>query len=146
MAPVAGKAFLNRVMQRVYQAAQDAGSREEHELFSLSLRLLGEVRKGTEDPWTVACYAAFGCSFEKWKVRSLERQSMLAWELARCVPDYDPEAAKHAQMVQAGEMRRPETGTGNLYAMPTEARPAKQKSVQPVPARRQAVGQTTPRS
>jgi hypothetical protein len=146
MAPVAGKAFLNRVVQRVYQAAQRAGSREEHELFSLSLRLLGEVRKGTGNPWAVACQATFGCSFEKWKVRSLERQSMLAWELARCVPDYDPEASKHAAMVQTGEMRRPEAGTGNLYAMPTEARPAQQKPLQPMPARRQAVGQKTARS
>ena len=40
MAPVPGRAILNRVILRVYDSVQHAGSQEEYELGTISLRML----------------------------------------------------------------------------------------------------------
>jgi hypothetical protein len=117
MAPVAGKARLDRIIKRVYLSAQSATSQEDYQLGSITLRLLGLIRKGEPPSLDVACAAAFGCSFRVWRERNLERKSRLAWELSQCVPDYDPEEARHAAMVKSGQMGRQAASGGTLYAM-----------------------------
>jgi len=89
MAPVPGRAILNRVILRVYDSAQHAGSQEEYELGTISLRMLSLLRTG-DATLDLACYAAFGCSFTRFRERSLARQSALAWEFAKLIPDFDP--------------------------------------------------------
>lgn len=131
MAPVAGKAFLNRVIARVYAAGQNAASREEHDLYSLNLRLLSELLQGNPQPWPAACFSAFGSTFEKWRERTLERKSKMAWELnaAVTIPDYDPAEAAHARMVKATEMGRKAESGRAVFPLPEQAEPAQQKPV-----------------
>lgn len=88
--------MLSRVVNRLYQSAQTAESYEEHMLYSVSLRLLGELRKGdSPNPWLTACYGALGSNMAVWAGRNADRKARLTDELNRCVPDYDPlEAAR----------------------------------------------------
>jgi hypothetical protein len=112
--------LLNRVIARVHAAAQESRSRTEFELGSITIRLLALLRQGREANLDVACSEAFGMHFAKWRQKSLERSSALAWEFQQLIPDFDPAEAKHAAMVKASGVRRPEAFSGNLYEMPQE--------------------------
>ncbi len=110
MAPIAGVSLLNRVLQRVWEVNQSASvrSQEEYELGSIVLRLLAQTLdtlRGVTSPYLPlgvtsgkerldgATYKAFGCGFDKWRERTMLRISAREWELARCIPDYDPQQA-----------------------------------------------------
>ena len=54
---------------------------------------------------------------------------------ARATRSLPPVTALVAKLVQTSEVRRPEPGTGNLYAMQKPTQPEKQKPLQPLPAR-----------
>lgn len=142
MAPVPGRAFLDRVVFRVHAAAhQGSRSREEFELASITLRILAILRSGREATLDLACTEAHGCHFQKWQQRSLARASLMAWEFQRLIPDYDPSEAKHAAMEPARQVRRPKAFSGNLYEMPSETLPAESQPLRRVPkeaARRQS--------
>ena len=141
MAPVPGRALLTRVIARVHAAAQQSRSREEFELTSITLRLLALLRQGREATLDLACGEAYGCHFLKWQQRSLERTSALAWEFQQLIPDFDPAEAKHAAMVKASGLRRPEAFSGNLYEMPQEEVAAESQPLRrlsPKPADRQS--------
>lgn len=123
MAPVRGRRLIDRVIARVYAAAQAARSQEDYQLGTITLRLLGQVRRDGVGNLDAASREAFGFSFARFSQRNLERQSMMAWELSRCVPDFDPQEAAHARMVQASQERGSETRSGRMYPMPEQARP-----------------------
>jgi hypothetical protein len=131
MAPVPGRALLTRIIARVHASAQESRSREEFELSSITLRLLALLRQGREATLDLACSEAFGMHFTKWCQKSMERTSALAWEFQQLIPDFDPAEAKHAAMVKASGVRRPEAFSGNLYEMPQE-----EVAAEPQPLRR----------
>jgi len=93
MAPVPGNAFLNRVIVRVHAATHSCLNQEAFELGAITLRLLSLLRCGQPADLDVATAAAFGCRFSKWQERNLERQSALAWEFSKLIPDYDASAS-----------------------------------------------------
>jgi hypothetical protein len=132
MAPVPGRALIDRVIRRVHAAVQEgARSRTEFELGSITLRLLTLLRQGREVSLDLACVEAHGCHFQKWQERAMARSSALAWEFQRLIPDYDPAEAKHAAMVKAGEVRRLGEGGRAMFAWeePREAGPEKPQLV-----------------
>ena len=143
MAPVAGRAMLNRVIARVHAAAQVACPREEFELGSITERLLSLLRQGREATLDIACSEAHGCHFRKWQERSMERSSALAWEFQQLIPDFDPAEARHAAMVKAREARRLST-SGRVMFTWEESREEGSAKSQPVqrlpqpPARKNA--------
>jgi len=95
MAPIPGKAFLDRVIVRVHASAQDCRTQAEHQL--------------------QATQQCFGFSFAKFREKTQERQSLVAWELAGLIPDYDPEEAKrHANVVTPIEIRRRSQSPGSV--------------------------------
>jgi hypothetical protein len=138
--PIPGKAFLDRVIRRVWEANQHAYDREAFELGAIVLRLLGDVKRkighgrgfseiassGTLSPLDSASIQAHGMRFAEWGRRNELRKSAAAWELSRIV-DYDPE------MEPKNGIRRPEAGTGNLYKMPSAKKPSQQKPLRILP-------------
>lgn len=100
MAPVAGKAFLIRVMDRVWEANQH-NRYQEYQTGAIVLRLLGLCLEHcggvTSHPFSelppitldVACSRAFGVPFERWTVLVRQSTERMEAELAMCVPDYD---------------------------------------------------------
>ena len=133
MAPVPGRSMLLRVTRRIHDAAQAAPSQEDYELGTIALRLLGLLDQGREASLDLACYAAFGCAFDRWRTRNLERQSNLAWQLASCIPDYDPAEAQHAAMVKASSLGRQAAQSRPVLEMSTATKSTEQKSVCQVP-------------
>lgn len=129
MAPIPGRALLTRVIYRVHEAAQQLRTQEDYELATITLRLLGLLRsqsryaalssdlssrEATGNILDAASCEAFGCSFAKWRARNLERQSLLAWELSKLIPDYDA-TRQHSNW-----------GAGNLHTIPKK--PSVEKS------------------
>ena len=115
MAPIPGKAFLDRVIVRVHASAQDCRTQAEHQLTTITLRLLSQIKHhGTAD-LDQATQQCFGFSFAKFREKTQERQSLVAWELAGLIPDYDPEEAKrHANVVTPIEIRRRSQSPGSV--------------------------------
>lgn len=132
--------ILDRIIGHLYFRAQKAESRTEHELWSITLRLVS-IAKRDEPSLDQASFLSVGRSFEGWRKGTEERAAMMAQELAMLVPDYDPQEARRAKLEQAGEVRRPEPFSGNLYAMPQEERPQESQPVRKVPRKAEkAVG------
>jgi hypothetical protein len=104
MAPVPGVRLLERTIDRVWRANQSVISQEDHELGAIVLQLLAGClrhvrdfrgssvpkRQVTLEPLDAATVAAFGCKFNTWRERNLERKSAQAWQVAACIPDFDP--------------------------------------------------------
>lgn len=80
---------LDRVILRVWESVQESRSQEEHELGTITLRLLGQIRTQGTATLDTATQAAFGCTFQTWRERDMGRRSAMAWELAVLIPDYD---------------------------------------------------------
>jgi hypothetical protein len=116
VAPIAGRKLIDRVVRRVHAAAQCSATQEDYELGAITLRLLGLLRAGADATLDGAAVGAFGCSFDKWRARNLERQSVLAWELGACeiIPDYD-EALDETGSVRRQAQSR---GRGLVHQMP----------------------------
>jgi hypothetical protein len=138
MAPVPGRALLDRVIARVYEAGQRARSQEEHQLTTITLRLLSLLRRGELASLDLACFAVFGFSFAKFREKSLARQALMSWELSRCVPDFDPQEAARAHVVQASEERRSQETTRRVLPMPSRPKPSQPKPMRAVPRSRAA--------
>ena len=60
MAPVPGRALLSRVIARVYERGQSAGSRLEYELATITIRFLAQLRRGDPASLDYACQEAAG--------------------------------------------------------------------------------------
>jgi hypothetical protein len=132
MAPVAGRKLLDRIIARVHAANHaSARSRVEFELGAITLRLLAQARQGRAPSLDEACCEAHGCLFDKFRMRTMERTSALAWEFQKLIPDFDPEEARHAAVVKARHARGfGESGRAVFAWEETrEAGPAKQESV-----------------
>jgi hypothetical protein len=110
----------------VWQHVQGAPSQEEHELGSITLRLLGLIREGLPATLDLAAFEAFGCSFNVWRQRNLGRKAAMAWELAALIPDYDPSVESRSRL------RRPAEGKGSLYPLPEQAGSPLKKPVLPL--------------
>ena len=83
-------ARLNNVIQYVWVEAQGFQTRDEHEDFSITLRLLECVREGwTGNLFNMACCYAVGLQPAKYLKRKAERAAFERDELAACIPDYD---------------------------------------------------------
>lgn len=122
-----GGRLIGRVIARVWESVQKAGSQEEHELGTITLRLLGLIRRGENVTLDVACSEAFGCHFNVWRERSLARQSAMAWELSHLIPDYDP------SVESASQVRGQATGRRPVLPLPEPPRPPLQKPVLQMP-------------
>lgn len=122
------KRLLDSIVTYVYRRGQHARTAEERDAFSLALALLGAVRRLEPRPFEAACYQVFGSSLEKYRQRRAEQQWRQHQELMACLTE-----VAHAPVVTATEVRRPETGTGNLYAMPPATRSLQQKPLRAVP-------------
>ena len=118
---------LDRVVLRVWQSVQASRSQEDHELGSITLRLLGLIKRGECATLDIACSEAFGCYFQVWRERNLERQSRMAWEVAALVPDYDPSVESERSL------RGPATSQGTLHPLSPPSRPPLQKPGLPMP-------------
>jgi|SRR5579872_159356 len=119
--------LLDRIVGHLYFQAQKARDRREHELWSITLRLVGIARQGYEPTLDQAAYLVVGRSFEGWRRGTAERLQLMASELTHLIPDYDP------TMEPASRKRRPEAFSGNLYEMPEPAQSPQQKPVHRVP-------------
>jgi hypothetical protein len=72
MAPVAGRAMLNRVIDRLWADGQQQDrTQDQKELRSITLRFLRTL------DLDVACCAAWGCRFDVWRERSAARKEYL---------------------------------------------------------------------
>lgn len=135
--PTPGKALLLRVLHRVWESGHHARSQEDLELTAIVLQVIGQrvphLSAITDSdlgddpslsPLDLACTAAYGCLFDVWRKRNTLRLSRMAWELSRCVPDYDPTVGK------AVGVGRSAAGGGALYEMPS---PAGSREQEPLP-------------
>jgi hypothetical protein len=69
-----GNAVLDRVVDRLYHRPAD--TQEEHELKSITLRLVALARQGRAN-LDFACHAAYGCDFAVWSRRNITRKNLL---------------------------------------------------------------------
>lgn len=122
--------LLDRVVLRVWESVQKAGSQEEYELGTITLRLLSLIRRGETATLDIACCEAFGCFFRVWQDRTMERSSRMAWELSHLIPDYDPSVESASQMGRQATGRRP------VHPLLEQKSPAQQKPVLEMPLRR----------
>lgn len=105
MAPIPGVSLLNRVTQRVWEAAQITTSRKDYELHSITLRFLGQLAQwsrggvtrhellgdlGSTPSLDTASREAFGIPFHEFGIRARERDERRERELWDCIPDFDP--------------------------------------------------------
>lgn len=101
--------ILDRVIGHLYYQAQRAQCRREHELWTITLRLVSLAKKDVPS-LDQAAYMTCGRNFEGWRKGTQEREAMVAREFAALIPDYDP------TLDERRAVRRPEPFTGNLYA------------------------------
>jgi hypothetical protein len=73
----------------------------------------------------LATFSAHGMKFAEWGRRNELRKSAQAWELSRLAND--------PALEPTDGIRRPEAGSGNLYAMPKPEISKKQKPVHLLP-------------
>lgn len=82
---------------------------------TLALRLLGLAKRG-EANLDLATMLCFGLYHKEYLRRTAEREQFMNAELLRCIPDYDPEEARHAAMGKASRVRRSKSFSGSLHA------------------------------
>jgi hypothetical protein len=121
------KRLLDSITDYLYSRAQKVRSAEERDSFTLALALMGAVRRLDPDPFQSACYSAFGSSLEVYLKRRAKAQWAQHQELVACIPDYDPQEARNAQVVQTGKVRGRQARPGRVHQMPAPAQPAVQK-------------------
>lgn len=85
-----GIRILNSVIDYVYCEGQDARTKDDKDAVSLTLALLGHVRRGETSPFALACYSVYGMPAEQYQERRSEERWRQHSELMRCIPDYDP--------------------------------------------------------
>jgi len=85
-------AILESVSRYVYGEAQRAHDREEHEDFSITLKLLQLLREGWKsgpDIFSLACSYAVGLCHARYLYKRAERAAFERRELLSITPDYD---------------------------------------------------------
>ena len=144
------KRLLDSIVGYLYRRSQRAANAEERDSFTLALAIMSAVRRLEPKPFESACYQAFGSSLKVYLKRRAECQWHQHQELVRCIPDYDSQADKrlnpaqaenrleetaHADVVEAGEIRRIEARPGRVHQMPSKAQPSIEKPLREVPPR-----------
>ena len=74
-------AFLADVTRYIHGEGQKARTQDEHEDFTVALRILKAIREGWTEPVNVAYYYTFGLHPDKYRRKRLERHAHLAWQL-----------------------------------------------------------------
>lgn len=109
------KKLLDRISEYLYRQGQRlARTAEEQDGYTLALAIIGAVRHDEPRPFEAACYRAFGSSLERYRQRRAERQWIQHQEFVKLIPDYDPEADKRLDPIQA-ENRLGNHGQGNYH-------------------------------
>ena len=135
------KRLLDSVVDYLYRRSQHAVNAEERDAYTYALAILGAVRRCDPDPLTSAAYEAFGSTFKLYLKRRAERQWRQHQEYVRCIPDYDPEEARRAQVVETMEVGGQQTGPGRMHTLSPKAVVAVEKSVRGLPrAPKKALG------
>jgi hypothetical protein len=127
------KRLLDRISEYLYSRAQKVETAEQRDAFTLALAILWAVRHDEPQPFEAACYRAFGSTLTVYLKRRAERQWRQHQEYVKCIPDFDPQEARDAQVVPPVEIRGSETRPGRVYEMPQPAQSAVQKSLRSVP-------------
>lgn len=130
---VVRKRLLDSISNYLYSRAQKVHTAEERDAFTLALAIIGAVRHDSPNPFEEACYRAFGSTLKVYLKRRAERQWIQHQEYVACIPDYDPQEALHAQVVQAGEVRGFPPQRGDVHEMPKPTQPPVQKPLRSVP-------------
>lgn len=133
------KEQLGRIVDYLYSRAQKAPSEREFQSLTLAIRIVGLARRDLPCTLDHACFQAFGIRFSKYHQCRLEQDSQKRLELARIIPDFDPEEAHRAHVEQAARIRGQSKGGGTVYAWP-EARKERSTEQEPV---RDVPGETT---
>ena len=107
---------LERIILRVWEAGQEGRGREEHELTTITLRLLDLLDRAGSTSLDAAAYLAVGCSFEKWRKYTAERKERFNEEFTRTIPDYDPQ--------EEARLRRSTPGRGPVPQVQQSSRAA----------------------
>jgi hypothetical protein len=84
-------AILKSASRYIYGEAQQARGQEEHEDFSITLKLLELLREGWSRPgiFDVACGFAVGLGHARYLFRRAERAAFMRREFLSITPDYD---------------------------------------------------------
>ena len=130
---VVRKRLLDSISDYLYSRAQKVHTAEERDAFTLALAIMHAVRHDEPHPFETACYRAFGSSLKVYLKRRAQEQWVRHQELVACIPDYDPQEARHAQVIPSDEVRGREAGPGRVYEMPQPTQPTVQKSVRSLP-------------
>jgi hypothetical protein len=81
----------------LHSLRENCMSRDEMEDLSITLRCLGLLRTGQKNPWGYSVWLATGLRHKTYLRKRAERARFLLDELARCIPDYDPEQEREAR-------------------------------------------------
>jgi hypothetical protein len=76
-----GRRLLNSILSYVYDEAQQAATAFERDGYTLALAVIGAVRSDSKNPFTEACYLAFGSSWERYIERRNEWYQLHAGEM-----------------------------------------------------------------
>jgi hypothetical protein len=126
------KRLLDSIVMYLYSRGQKARTAEERDGFTLALALMSAVRRGDSNPLASASFHAFGSTFERYLERRAEQQWRYHSEYVKLIPDYDPQEARRANVVEAAQMGRQTAGRGTLHTMPESPKPAQRKSLRAV--------------
>lgn len=101
-----GAKILNAVSDYLYGEAQGATTRDQRDEWSLTLALLGAVRRGSTVPFQEACFVAFGGTLERYQEYRNKEKWLAKREWFAALPDYDPVEAERVQRQNKGYRKR----------------------------------------
>lgn len=84
---------LNSVIDYLWREGQEAKSQNEHEDFSVSLAIVGEIKRGSQTPVESAYFKVCGKSSERFVIYRTQRAVAFQENINRAIPDYDPAEA-----------------------------------------------------
>lgn len=114
-----------RALVRLEGAAERADLVYSHE-YAFARRVVNAAHEGWKEPYVYACYMEFGLHPAKLIPALAARRAQQTWELYR------------ENVVETSQIRRPETGSGNLYQMPKSPEPAVEKPLRCLSGQKQA--------
>jgi hypothetical protein len=143
MAPIPGKAKVQRIVERVWESANTIEERgfEKDINYRITCKIITLAFDGETKPFDVAVIHTTGKVPEKLQRYLSERRQMIDAELARCTPDYNREQDEHAQAEQIRRQRmEPPTavrgqpkGPRPMHSLPSEAELSEQEPMLDLP-------------
>lgn len=94
----AGRQLLDSVSTYLYGEAQKAATLDQRDEWSLTLAIVGAVRRGSTLPFQDACIAAFGATLERYQSHRNKQRWLAKREWFAAMPDYDPEEARRVEI------------------------------------------------